>query len=46
MAATGRLQAELARKAAKEAYTTDNLLERLRARCLARGASGIHGLSM
>ncbi len=46
MAATGRLQADLARRAAKTANTTDDLIEKLRAKCLARGATGIHGLSM
>jgi hypothetical protein len=46
MAATGRLQQELARKAAKAVYGTDDLVEKLRNKCLARGATGIQGMAM
>jgi calcyphosin len=46
MAASARLQKELAIKAKHTLATTKCPLERLRAACLARGAQGIKGLSM
>jgi hypothetical protein len=46
MAATGRLQADLARKAAKASHGSDDLVEKLRNKCLARGATGIQGMAM
>ena len=45
MAATSRHQDELKRKAAKAIHTTEDPVEKLRAACLMRGASGIRGLS-
>ena len=46
MAASARLQKELAIKAKQTLAVAKDPLERLRAACLARGAQGIKGLSM
>lgn len=43
--ATPRHQEELRRKANKALQTSTDPIEILRAKCLARGASGIQGLS-
>lgn len=45
MAATTRHQEEMKRKAMKVIQTSEDPIEVLRAKCLARGASGIKGLS-
>lgn len=45
MAATSRHQAELKKKAELAIKTSDDPVEILRAKCLARGANGIRGLS-
>ena len=45
MAATARMQAEMRRKAEKNLETCTDPVEKLRNQCLARGASGIKGLS-
>lgn len=45
MAATARHQEELKRKAMKAIQTSTDPIEILRAKCLARGANGIRGLS-
>lgn len=45
MAATARHQEELKRKAMKAMQTSQDPIEVLRAKCLARGANGISGLS-
>lgn len=45
MAATARHQQELKQKAMKVIQTSDDPIEILRAKCLARGANGIKGLS-
>ena len=45
MAATARHQAELKKKAQQAIKTSDDPIEILRAKCLARGANGIRGLS-
>ena len=45
MAATTRHQEELKKKAAKAIHTAEDPVEKLRAACLMRGATGIHGLS-
>ena len=45
MAATARHQAELKKKAELAIKTTTDPIELLRAKCLARGANGIRGLS-
>jgi len=44
MAATARLNRELKAKMAKTKQTTTDPVEKLRACCLERGASGIKGL--
>ena len=44
MAATARLNRELKAKMAKTKQTTSDPVEKLRACCLERGASGIKGL--
>ena len=44
MADTARLEEELKEKSAKAAKTANDPIEKLRAQCLARGASGIKGL--
>ena len=46
MAASARLQKELATKSRQALATATDPMERLRAACLARGAQGIKGLSM
>ena len=45
MAATARHQEELRQKSMKVIQTSHDPIEILRAKCLARGASGIKGLS-
>ena len=45
MAATARHQEELKRKAQLAIQTSSDPIEILRAKCLARGANGIRGLS-
>lgn len=45
MAATARHEEELKRKALKAIQTSQDPIEVLRAKCLARGANGIRGLS-
>jgi hypothetical protein len=45
MAATARQEEELKKKALKTLQVSTDPIEILRARCLARGANGIRGLS-
>ena len=45
MAATERHEEELKQKCAKEADQAKDPIEKLRLKCLARGASGIKGMS-
>lgn len=45
MAATARHQEELKQKAMKAIKTSADPIEILRAKCMARGANGIKGLS-
>ena len=44
MAATPRLEQELKRKVDKELKTVTDPVERLRLKCLSRGANGIKGM--
>merc|ERR1712080_640447 len=45
MAATSRMQREMIEKSNKKLQTVKDPIEKLRLQCLARGASGIKGLS-
>ena len=45
MAATDRLEADLKEKSSRKINETSDPVEKLRLKCLARGANGIKGLA-